>query len=136
MKRGRPFQAGNTLGHGRPKGSRNKINEAGKLLEEHSATIMALAISKCRETPSILRQLLRLIAPKLPDAPINLGPVSMDTLGDLDAASRIVLAKTVSGKLSLNEAQEVFALIETRRRVLFGVELERRVSAVEQDRLP
>jgi hypothetical protein len=44
--RGRPFEPGNTLGRGRPKGSRNKKKEDGwKILAEYHPSLMRKYVS-------------------------------------------------------------------------------------------
>jgi hypothetical protein len=74
MTRGRPFESGNKFGPGRPKGSPNKKSrEAQQLFENNSPAIMALAISKCREDPQMLRMLASHIVPRQKVLPIKIG---------------------------------------------------------------
>ena len=132
MTRGRPFQPGNRFGHGRPKGSPNqKSLQARKLFEEHSPTIMALAISKCREDGQMLRMLATRIAPRARDLPVNIGRLPLKTMEDLDQASEATLRKATAGKIALSEAREIFDMIETRRGVLVTQDMDRRLSMLE-----
>jgi hypothetical protein len=119
VTRGRPFEGGNKFGRGRPKGSPNKkTQQAQKLFEDNSPAIMALAINKSREDPAMLRMLASRIVPRQKDLPVKIGRLPMNTLEDLDRASEVILKKATSGKISLREAQEIFQMIQDRRRVL------------------
>lgn len=132
ITRGRPFQPGNTFGRGRPKGSRNARTQlAQKLFEDHSASIMALAINRSRDDPQMLRMLASRIVPRQRDLPIKVGRLPMNTLEDLDRASAETLKRATSGKISLSEALDLSTMIETRRRVLETQDLNRRLSALE-----
>jgi hypothetical protein len=137
MKRGRPFEPGNKFGRGRPKGSPNKKTQlAQKIFDDNAPAIMALAINTSREDRPMLRMLAAHIVPQRRDLPIKLGKLPLKTFKDLDQASEDILNKAGSGKISLSEALDVFSMIETRRRVLIGVELERRLSAIENTGRP
>ena len=132
MTRGRPFEPGNKFGRGRPKGSPNKkTKQAQKLFEDHAAAIMALAINKSREDAQMLRMLAGRILPRQKDSPVKIGRLPMNTFEDLAWASDAILKKATSGKISLSDAQEIFEMIENRRRVLVAQDLEGRFSALE-----
>lgn len=132
MTRGRPFEPGNNIGRGRPKGSPNKKTvEAQKLFETHSVAIMALAINACRKDPQMLRMLARQVVPRQKGLPVNLGRLPMTTIEDLDRASETILKKATSGAIALSDAQEISAMIEHRRRVLETQDLEKRLRALE-----
>jgi translation elongation factor EF-Tu-like GTPase len=132
MKRGRPFEPGNKLGRGRPKGSPNKKKPlAQKILDENAPAIMALAINTAREDDKMLRTLIRELGRRMGDRPVKLGRMPMNTLTDLDQASATILGKVTAGKISISEGVAVCGMIELRRQVLTGVELETRVSNLE-----
>jgi hypothetical protein len=82
------------------------------------------------DTHGVLKMLVSRI-PRRKDLPIKIGSVPMDTLEELERASKMILKKASSGRLSWGEALEVSAAIETRRRVLETRDLERRVSTLE-----
>ena len=135
MTRGRPFEAGNKFGGGRPKGSPNKkTHQAQKLFADHATGIIALAISKSREDRQMLRMLASRILPRQRELPITVGRLAMSTLEDLDRASEATLKKATSGKIALSEAHEIFEMVENRRRVLVAQDLERRLSALESSK--
>jgi hypothetical protein len=132
MTRGLPFEKGNKFGRGRPRGSLNKRTLAAqKLFAEHSSKIMALAISKCPEDRQLLRMFARRIVPRTPELPVFIGNFPMSTIEELEHASAVMLKKVAAGKIAISEAQGVFTMMETRRRVLETQDLERRLSALE-----
>ena len=133
MTRGRPFQVANKFGRGRPKGSRNKRSQlAQDLFDQHSPAIMALAISRCKDDGQMLRLLASRIAPRVRDRPVRLGPLRIGTAAELDQTSETVLRQATAGKIGVSEAVDLFSMIETRRRVLVALDLERRLSALEK----
>jgi len=137
MTRGRPFQRGNKFGRGRPKGTPNKKTAlAQKLFQEHSPNIMALAISRCRDDPQMLRMLASQLVPKRRGSPVNIGRLELTTLEDLNRASATVFEKASSGKIGMSEALDFCTMIEGRRRVLETQDLERRLSALENPAPP
>ena len=132
MKRGRPFEPGNKFGRGRPKGSPNKKKPlAQKILDENAPAIMALAINTARDDDKMLRTLIRELGRRMGDRPVKLGRLPMNTLTDLDQASATILGKVTAGKISISEGVAVCGMIELRRQVLAGVELETRVAKLE-----
>jgi hypothetical protein len=133
LRRGRPFEPGNHLGRGRPRGSRNKRSLLAKqLLDQHSEAIIhkALIMALQGDGP-LLRTLLGHILPRPKDLPCKIGPLPMATMEEVDAASEATLEKVASGKITLSAAGEIFDLIEARRRVVETQELAKRVSALE-----
>jgi len=134
MIRGRPFEPGNKLGCGRPRGSRNKRSaRAQQLLDQYGEAIVqkALALAIQGDVP-LLRTFLSLLLRRPGDRPIQTGPLPMGSLDELAKSSEKVLQKVTSGKLSPGEARNLTDLIEDRRRVLETEELEKRVRALEQ----
>src|ERR1039457_2850225 len=108
MSRGRPFEPGNKLGRGRPKGSPNKKPQhAQKLFDDNAAAILALAINSSRENPQMLRMLASRIVPRQRDLSVKIGRLPLKTLPDLDRASEVTIQKATSGKIGLSEAGEI-----------------------------
>jgi hypothetical protein len=134
MIRGRPFEPGNKLGRGRPRGSQNRRNTRGQqLLDQYSETIMQKALAEAiKGDVSLLRTFLSFLLRRPGDRPIQTGPLPMGSLDELAKSSAKVLQKVTSGKLSPGEARNLTDLIEDRRRVLETEELEKRVRALEQ----
>ena len=134
MIRGRPFEPGNKLGCGRPRGSRNKRNTRGQqLLDQYSENIMQKALAEAiKGDVPLLRTFLSFLLRRPGDRPIQTGPLPMGSLDELAKSSEKVLQKVTTGKLSPGEARNLTDLIEDRRRVLETEELEKRVRALEQ----
>jgi hypothetical protein len=134
MKRGRPFESGNKLSRGRPRGSRNKRNARGQqLLDEHQeAIIRKCLVQALKGDIPLLRTFLPYILRRPDDLPVQTGPLRIGNAEELSKTSEKILMKAASGKISLGEAQAVSALLETRRRILETQELETRLRALEQ----
>src|SRR5437016_8496088 len=129
MTRGRPFQPGNKMGRGRPKGSPNKKTLlAQDLFEQNSAALTALAINRSKEDNQLLKMLVGRIVGPTRELPTKIGRLSFDTLEDLDRASARTLQRVTSGKITRSEAQGVMNMIEQRRRVIMTLHLERRIN--------
>jgi len=131
--RGRPFEPGNKLGRGRPRGSRNRTTMAAQeLLNSHGEPVMRKALLMAMQgNAPILRAVMDRILPARGEAPVRVGHLPMATIADLSKASETVLKKATSGELSLTEAKGVADLIEGRRKIIETEELEKRLRAVE-----
>jgi hypothetical protein len=134
VKRGRPFEPGNKVGGGRPRGSRNKRGLlAQQLLDSHEEAVIrkALVLALQGDT-SILRTLVGHILPRRGDPPVKTGPLPMGTADELAKTSEAVLKRVASGQITTSAALEIFAMVEARRKVIATVDLDARVRAIEQ----
>jgi hypothetical protein len=133
-KRGRPFEADNKFGHGRPVGSRNKNTLlVEELLDEKSESLLQKALSLAQQgNIPMLRLLLDRVLPRQKDAPVSIEPLPISTPEELLQAQESVMRELALGQLSLRQAQQIFSLIEARRRVLETQELEQRLRALEE----
>jgi hypothetical protein len=136
MKRGRQFKKGNTFGRGRPKGSRNKRTLLAKqLLDEYAPAIFRKTVAMALEgDKTILCALLRRMLPRAKEPPCRIGPLPMGNMEELSRTCETTLKKAATGKITLGEAAEVLDLVEKRRRTIEGLDLEKRVAALEQSR--
>ena len=133
--RGRPFEPGNKMGRGRPKGSRNKVTEeARKIFQTHAASVVRKGISLALQGDT--RLLTALMSRALgPHAfPKKFGKLSMRTTDDLLHISDLVATKLGAGKITLIEAQELCSLIEQRRKVIETHEFGKRLQNLEEGR--
>jgi hypothetical protein len=80
----------------------------------------------------LLRILLGYILPKRRDAPVKIGPLPMHTAEELAQSSEVVLQRAASGQITLQEAQDLSALIEGRRRVIETRDLDGRIRVLEE----
>src|SRR5260370_31303727 len=134
MKRGRPFEPGDQLSRGRPRGSRNKRSwRSQQLLEAYGEAIVnkALVLALQGDAP-LLRTFLAYLLRRPADRPVETGPLPMGNGEELSKTSENVLKRVSWGRLGLGDAQAVTALIEGHRRVLETEEIERRVKSLEQ----
>jgi hypothetical protein len=98
--RGRPFELGNKLGRGRPKGSRNKArNPAQLLLSQHAEPITRVCIiAAMKGNSKALHPCMERITPprRDPAVQIRLGPTN--TASEVAAASRRVVRASAREK--------------------------------------
>lgn len=134
MPRGRPFQPGNNLGRGRPKGSRNRKSLlAEELLDSHAEAVMSQALALAEKGDAqVFRILLGHILPRRRELPLKTGPLLMGTAAELSQSSEKLMNKVTSGQISLSDAKGIADLLEQRRHILETENLEKRVRAIEQ----
>jgi hypothetical protein len=146
---GAPFQPGNKMGQGRPRGSRNKRSrQAQEVLNRYGASIVTKAVSVALEPEkdemgrpkepvkrdrSVLRQLVGKALASTKELPVKIGPLPMGTAQELSQSFEKVMKKLSSGQISVSEAQGIAALMEVRRRVIETESLEGRLRALEQN---
>ena len=131
-KRGRPFETGNKFGRGRPPGSRNKktllIEE---LLDENSESLLHKALDLAQQgNVPMLRLLLDRVLPRSKDAPVRIGPLPMDTPAEVVQAQAKLMRELVLGKLTPNQAEQIFSLMGRYRQLLEFQNIGQRIRAV------
>jgi hypothetical protein len=131
--RGRPFQTGNKLGRGRPRGSRNKATaQLQELLHEFATPMLRKAIADAlKGDRPVLRLLLDRILPARREAPVTVGALPARTAAEVSKASEKLVQKVASGKLTIPEGEGFLSLLETRRRSIVTEELEKRILSLE-----
>lgn len=134
MKRGRPFEPGNSVGGGRPRGSRNKASQSAQtVIESQAVAIAEKAVLRAlagKGDSGLLKSLLSLLTHK--QSPAKLGPLPARTPEDLDQTTQRLMELTAEGRLSPTDAMQMLRLIEARRRVIETRELADRVAVLEQ----
>jgi hypothetical protein len=132
-QRGRPFQPGNKFGRGRPRGSRNKRAVlVEELLAENSHSLLSQALKMAHEgNVPLLRLLLDRVLPRPKDAPVEIGPLPIGTPAELEQSQAKVMQELGLGQLTLHQAEQIFSLLDNRRRVLETHELAQHVRAIE-----
>jgi hypothetical protein len=132
--RGRPFERGNKMGRGRPKGSPNRQKSEGqRVLDEFAPHLirkciaMALqgdrgAMRLCMERTSPLRR-GGFVAIKLP---------ATRTAKDVDQAAEKVICEIQKGKLTLDEGAMMMNTLKDRARVIETARLEGRIDEIEE----
>jgi hypothetical protein len=107
MQRGKPFEPGNKIGHGRPKGSKNRPTvEREALFEEFAPALIKKCISEALKGNNTALKLAmeRTIPPAKPSNPVfKLPPIR--SAADLLLASASVLKAMGAGDLSPQEGE-------------------------------
>jgi hypothetical protein len=141
--RGRPFAPGNTLGRGRPQGSRNKAQPPWQLLlDQYGEHIVRKCITLAMQGDrSAMRMCMDRISPARQDAFIRLSLPAIRTAHDVDKAAEKVTQSIRRGNITPAEGQKMMHILESRSRVIERVQLEARLEKLEEsmaaaDRLP
>jgi hypothetical protein len=133
--RGRPFAPGNTLGRGRPTGSRNKAHSPGQdLLDRFTHHLVSKCIDLAMKGDrSAMRVCMERISPARRDAPIRLSLPSIRTIQDLDKAAEKVTQAIRRGRITPSAGEKLMNVFEIRTRIIEKGDFERRVEKLEED---
>jgi hypothetical protein len=133
--RGRPFSPGNTLGRGRPKGSRNKAQAPGQhLLDQYSESLTRKCIAMALQGDQrALRICMERINPARQDACVQLSLPSIRTAQDVEKAADKVTQAIRRGKITPLEAGKIMGILESRSRILENVQFESRLEKLEEN---
>ena len=131
--RGRPFEPGNRAGKGRPKGSRNKLNQLlQEILDQNSEIILRKCIILAMQGQSVpLRLLFERIMPARRDCPVQIDLPPTKSMADVDTAYQTVLQAISSGQLTPGEGETLSKILESRRRMIELTDLESRIASAE-----
>ena len=134
VTKGRPFEPGNKLGRGRPRGSRNKKTlQAQELLDTHAEALLRKAVLEALKGDNpLMRTLLHHVLPRRREVPPKTGPLPIGTAEELAKSSQAIIEGVVAGKISVQDAGQLFQMVETRRRVIETQEADARLRAIEQ----
>jgi len=131
---GRPFEPGNKLGRGRPRGSRNKNSLLTReLLDRHGEALVRKAVLQALkgDVPT-LRALLAHILPRRTEPPVKTGPLPMGTAEEISQSSQALLEKVASGKITPSQARDIHAMLEAQRKIIETESFDNRLRAIEQ----
>ena len=133
MSRGRPFEPGNKLGRGRPRGSRNKTPlNLQRILDQYSEPLLKVTIVDAMKGDKRLRaMLLDRILPRRQGSPVSVGSIQVRTAEEVSKASRLIAQKVASGQITTSEGSEMMDVLEKVRKCIETEELEKRVHLVE-----
>jgi hypothetical protein len=133
--RGRPFEPGNTVSRGRPKGSRNKMNQEGRqFLQLHTKGLVAKALKMAIDgNERVLCHLLTL-AFGSKTLPTKIGNLPMKTVQDLLSSFERIARKVGAGEITLEQAHFTLGLIDKGRELIEAQEIDKRLRAVEKER--
>ena len=133
--RGKPFQADNKYGRGRPPGSRNKdVSGWQEVLESHGETLIKKCLFMAMQgniTP--LRLCFEQLFPARRQRVLQFKLPALKTMTDLASASETVVRGVTGGRLTPSEGQAFTVMLDGRRRMIETEELEKRLRALEED---
>lgn len=137
IQRGRPFKRGQSgNAKGKPPGTRHTVLLALDAIgAEGAAEVMHAVVAAAKGGDMRAAELLlRRLWPERKGRPVLLDLPTITTPGDIAGALGAVAGAVAAGELSPEEGAAVASILETQRRAVETVELERRVAAVEQAR--
>jgi hypothetical protein len=131
--RGKPFEPGNKIGRGRPRGSRNKTTQlAQELLDSHAESLVRKCLVMALQgDPKTMQICMDRILPARRELPVRIGKLPTRTAAELAKASELVMRKVAAGKLTVAQGQAFAELIDRRRQVIETHDFEQRLQQAE-----
>lgn len=128
----KPGQSGNPKG--KPRGTLHKATRAVQaLLDGEAEALTRKAIEKALEgCPVALRLCLERLLPVRKERPISLSLPKIEGAADLPAALARIMVAVAKGEITPGEGQAIAGLLENFRKGLELVDLEARVSVLEE----
>jgi hypothetical protein len=131
--RGKPFKLGNTYGKGRRPGTRNKVTVmAETLLADQGEAIARKCVAMALDgDTTALRLVMERIVPVRKGRPITLQLPPIATAGDVVSGISAVIAALAAGEITPDEAITISSVLETKRKAIEMVDLEKRITTLE-----
>lgn len=134
ITRGRPFEAGNSGGPGRPAGSRNA---ATLLLDQMASDDAQAVLEKQLELAKDGDQraaeiVLARVWPIRKGRPVTLDIPTVTTAADIVGALGAVTTAMAAGDITPEEAASVASVLEIKRRTIETADLTARIEAIEK----
>jgi hypothetical protein len=133
--RGRPFAPGNTLGRGRPKGSRNKASSDGQdLLDKYAVHLVGKCIERALKNDDriAMRICMDRILPARREASIRVSLPRIKTAQDLEKAAEKVTQAIGRGRIAPAEGETMMNVFEIQSRIIEKSQYERRLEKLEE----
>ena len=130
------FEPGGPGGPGRRAGSRNKATLAlDKIADDAGEDILKKMVEAALDGDRHAAELvLQRIWPTRKSRPIALALPSIQSASDVVAAVGAIADAVGAGEITPDEGQAVASILEAKRRAIETVDLESRLSALEQER--
>ncbi len=119
---------------GKPRGAKHRATVAAQTLldgEAEALTRKAIELANGGDMTA-LRLCLERILPPRKDRPITFKLPAVETVTDIGTAAAAVLKAVAGGEITPSEGQAVSTILEGRRKALELIEIEQRLSALEQ----
>jgi|SRR5579862_3616517 len=132
--RGRPFQPGNTNGHGRPPGSLNKTNEeVHRLFVENSPELAKKLIQLGRDgnTKALIFSIEQALPPRQ-NNPVPFEMPEVRTLADILPAGNAILQAYARREITSDDLERLMAGLAFLQQCLENLEIPKRLQALEE----
>lgn len=118
---------------GRHQGTRNSASElSDEILMANAEDLTRAAVAMALDGDSAaLRLCIDRIVPKRRHRPLNLTWPAINTLADVDMAMTATLGALGNGQLEVEQAGALTAILDSKRRSIAAVEIERRLNSLE-----
>ena len=131
MPRGKPFEPGNTLGRGRPKGSKNKSKNVGlELIQSNEAAIWSKLLGDFFRGDKTAKYILFKFLSTNSRPRLKLGPTK--TIPQINDALGRATKAAADGTITTQAGVDFAHMLETKRKLNESDDLEVRLSAVEK----
>ena len=133
--RGRPFEPGNTVGRGRPKGSPNKTKSpVQQLFDDYAEPVtrkcIAMALQGERNT---MRMCMERISPARRNAYVRISLPKIENAQDVGRAAAKVTQSIQRGKMTPEQGETMMNILEMRSRIIELGDYEKRIQDLEQE---
>lgn len=131
-QRGR-FAAGNKVGKGRPKGTRNRVTLlVEQMLEGEAEALTEKLIDKgLNGSTEAMKIIFGIMAPARKDRLVEMSMPKIESLEDLVSAHGFIIRSVTKGEISPSEGHSIAALLDLRRRAVESIQIEERLLAIE-----
>jgi hypothetical protein len=134
MSRGRPFEPGNQMGRGRPRGSRNKrAAEAQQILDEYTGPLMRKCVAKAMEGDmKALALCIERILPAMREPAVRIRMPKLEKVKDIDLALQRIVDNVGNGNITPAEAERFTVILQNHRDNVQDREYEARLTEAEK----
>ncbi|HEY6341268.1 MAG TPA: hypothetical protein VIY49_07235 [Bryobacteraceae bacterium] len=132
--RGRPFEASNQFGRGRPKGSRNRPKASDELLDRFEPQLMGECIRRALKEGdrTALRLCVERINPTRRGVPLSFKLPRIRSAQDAERAAEKVTQALQHGQCTPPEAIEVMRFLQAHAQLLQDIQMESRLDELEE----
>jgi hypothetical protein len=130
---GRPFEPGNKMGRGRPKGSRNKrSDQALQILDQYAPSLVKKCVAKALEGDTrALALCMERILPPLREPGIHLKLPKLDDTKSVDLALERLMQSIGGGNITPIEGEKLATILQNYRATIESQEMVARIEALE-----
>jgi len=136
--RGRPFEPGNAMGRGRPKGSRNKrAAQAQQILDQYTEPLIRKCVAKAMEGDiRALALCIERILPAMREPAVRIRMPKLEKVRDIDLAPQPIADNVGNGNLTPGEGKKIRAILQNHRNNVQDREFEARLAEMEKNAPP